>query len=94
MKTLRILFTVLCAICLVLFVFLGTFVDWTVAFADLAIALLCFALMLVCKTKQEEAEQRKRDAARQEQKSPSEDAARQEQESPSEDAAQKNGKRD
>lgn len=59
MKLLRILFTVLSAICILFCIYLGIFINFTAALVDLALALLFFALMLVCKSKQEENEEKR-----------------------------------
>lgn len=52
-KTLRILFTVLCALCLAALFLVGTFGDLPWLLVTLLAAAIFFALMLFCKRKQE-----------------------------------------
>ncbi|MBQ8320437.1 MAG: hypothetical protein IJX81_06115 [Clostridia bacterium] len=56
MKTLRILFTVLCAVCLAAIFPIGTFWEMGYALIALAAAGVFFLAMLYCKRKQESAE--------------------------------------
>lgn len=53
MKTLRIIFTILCAICLAAAMPLGTFFDWLWALPCLLLAGIFFMLMWICKSAQE-----------------------------------------
>ena len=56
MKTLRILFTVLSAVCLVAFLPVGALAGWGYAAICAAGALCFFALMMICKQNQLNAE--------------------------------------
>lgn len=58
MKTLRIVFTVLCAVCLLAVFPVGTFLDFGYALAVLILAGFFFLAMLFCKNKQEQKEAR------------------------------------
>lgn len=58
MKTLRIVFTVLCAACLLAVFPVGTFLDFGYALAVLILAGFFFLAMLFCKNKQEQKEAR------------------------------------
>jgi hypothetical protein len=58
MKTLRILFTILCAICLAVAMPLGTFFDWLWALPCLLLAGVFFMLMWICKGAQENQERK------------------------------------
>ena len=61
MKTLRIVFTVLCAACLLAVFPVGTFLDFGYALAVLILAGFFFLAMLFCKNKQEQKEAREAD---------------------------------
>lgn len=52
-KILRIVFTILCAICIALVIPVGALWDWTPAIGIGVVALLFFGLMLLCKQAQE-----------------------------------------
>ena len=56
MKTLRIIFTILCAVCLAALYPVGVFLDMPFVFGVVAIGGTSFMLMLWCKKKQEIAE--------------------------------------
>lgn len=58
MKTLRILFTAICAVCIAAFVPVGTIFGWGVAAICAAAAFCSFAFMLVCKQAQNNGEKR------------------------------------
>ena len=58
MKTLRIIFTILCAICLAVAMPLGTFFDWLWALPCLLLAGIFFMLMWICKGAQENQERK------------------------------------
>ena len=58
MKTLRIVFTVLCAACLLAVFPVGTFLDFGYALPILVLAGVFFLAMLFCKNKQEQKERR------------------------------------
>lgn len=59
MKTLRILFTAICAVCIAAFVPVGTIFGWGFAAICAAAAFCSFAFMLVCKQAQTNDEKRK-----------------------------------
>ena len=61
MKTLRIVFTVLCAVCLLAVFPVGTFLDFGYALPILILAGFFFLAMLFCKNKQEQKEAREAD---------------------------------
>ena len=52
-KILRIVFTILCAICIALVIPVGALWDWMPAIGIGVVALLFFGLMLLCKQAQE-----------------------------------------
>ena len=58
MKQLRIIFTILCAICIALLVPLGAIFGWGIAGICLVSAFLFFGLMLLCKQSQEMQEEK------------------------------------
>ena len=55
-KTLRILFTILSAICIALVIPIGAFLGWFWAIGCALFALLFFVVMLLCKQSQENQE--------------------------------------
>lgn len=63
MKTLRIIFTLLCAACLLAVFPVGTFLDFGYAMIVLLAAGVFFLGMLFCKRKQEQAESKEQDPA-------------------------------
>lgn len=58
MKELRIIFTIVCAVCIALLFPLGMIVGWAAAGICLLGAFLSFGLMTLCKQKQEEQEEK------------------------------------
>ena len=61
MKTLRIIFTVLCAVCLLAVFPVGAFWDFKYAMPILLLAGFFFLAMLFCKNRQEQKEAREAD---------------------------------
>ena len=62
MKTLRIIFTAVSALCVAAVIPVGVAWGWPIGLGFVIGALLFFGLMLLCKQKQEEQDKRKTDA--------------------------------